>query len=544
MPHFLERLRKARKRLWFFRRRAFAPETEILSHIGSRLRRFRSFRVGWLGILFVSLLVHSLVLPFLLQRDLNLQRREMDRERSFTVRFARPARQERRTESSPPAQEPETTPEPLRKSTTEAPVATPEPTVFGPGAGPPTTAAGSGIAEGSGSRSAREVALDHFGGSEDTEAAVRRGLTWLARHQNPDGRWDCDNFDRRCPPSDRCGNGGHSHYDVGVTALALAAFVAQGAEAPDTWRQVADRAVAFLVEAQRPGGAFGREEARFMYNQAIATYALAQTYRQRSNEALGGFDNESSGEKRGQGFTDASVQDAWAAGGARLGKAIQSALLYSEGAQQAGGGWDYTGKATGRNDLSITGWQILGIEAATAAGFSFPAERIDRAHSMIHRMVEQPEAGVVTYADSGMDAGDKRRGLVPVAILGLLLCGEPLNSPPVKHMADAMLRTLPDDRGRRDFQESGQSLYYWYYGTLALFHLGGAWWETWNPAMKDVLVRLQRTDGHRAGSWDPDPNWTGDIGGRVYATAIAVLTLEVYYRVTPRHVERSKGATP
>jgi hypothetical protein len=49
--------------------------------------------------------------------------------------------------------------------------------------------------------------------------------------------------------------------------------------------------------------------------------------------------------------------------------------------------------------------------------------------------------------------------------------------------------------------------------------------------MRDVLTDLERTEAHAAGSWDPDPNWIGDVGGRVYATALAVLTLEIYYRI-------------
>ena len=36
-------------------------------------------------------------------------------------------------------------------------------------------------------------------------------------------------------------------------------------------------------------------------------------------------------------------------------------------------------------------------------------------------------------------------------------------------------------------------------------------------------------DGCPRGSWDPDGRW-GHEGGRIYATALAVLTLEVYYR--------------
>jgi hypothetical protein len=36
--------------------------------------------------------------------------------------------------------------------------------------------------------------------------------------------------------------------------------------------------------------------------------------------------------------------------------------------------------------------------------------------------------------------------------------------------------------------------------------------------------------GHRAGSWDPDDSLYGAKGGRIYCTALAALSLEVYYR--------------
>jgi hypothetical protein len=61
--------------------------------------------------------------------------------------------------------------------------------------------------------------------------------------------------------------------------------------------------------------------------------------------------------------------------------------------------------------------------------------------------------------------------------------------------------------------------------------------KKWNTAMKACLLRSQRrgsvdksngaTEEH--GSWDPIDEW-GLAGGRVYATAIAAMTLEVYYR--------------
>jgi len=50
--------------------------------------------------------------------------------------------------------------------------------------------------------------------------------------------------------------------------------------------------------------------------------------------------------------------------------------------------------------------------------------------------------------------------------------------------------------------------------------------------MIDCLTGLQRLEDRDAcvyGSWDPIDAW-GTAGGRVYATAINALTLEVYYR--------------
>ena len=71
--------------------------------------------------------------------------------------------------------------------------------------------------------------------------------------------------------------------------------------------------------------------------------------------------------------------------------------------------------------------------------------------------------------------------------------------------------------------------YYWYYGTLAMFQMGGDYWRAWNKKLKSALVDHQRGDGHEHGSWDPRGAW-GFAGGRVYATAINVLSLQIYYR--------------
>ena len=37
------------------------------------------------------------------------------------------------------------------------------------------------------------------------------------------------------------------------------------------------------------------------------------------------------------------------------------------------------------------------------------------------------------------------------------------------------------------------NVYYWYYGTQALHHVGGDEWERWNFLMRDALVNTQET---------------------------------------------------
>src|SRR5262245_15392152 len=58
--------------------------------------------------------------------------------------------------------------------------------------------------------------------------AARKGIGWLVAHQDPDGRWDCDQFMKHDPPADPCPGPGSAQHDVGATGLALLAILAQG----------------------------------------------------------------------------------------------------------------------------------------------------------------------------------------------------------------------------------------------------------------------------------------------------------------------------
>ena len=109
-----------------------------------------------------------------------------------------------------------------------------------------------------------------------------------------------------------------------------------------------------------------------------------------------------------------------------------------------------------------------------------------------------------------------------------------------------LLAELPDIRRLQGGDSTGlHSYYYWYHASLALFLRGGPDWERWNVAWRRAVLSMQdasRTGAgqprHRFGSWPAlGPGWGswGRTGGRVYATALNVLTLETYYRYLPAY---------
>jgi hypothetical protein len=74
------------------------------------------------------------------------------------------------------------------------------------------------------------------------------------------------------------------------------------------------------------------------------------------------------------------------------------------------------------------------------------------------------------------------------------------------------------------------NFYAWYFISQALAQRGGTPARNWKAALEKELVRAQREKGCEAGSWDTVDEWSA-VGGRVYATAIAALSLEAPYRL-------------
>ncbi|MHC4473419.1 MAG: prenyltransferase/squalene oxidase repeat-containing protein, partial [Planctomycetota bacterium] len=197
--------------------------------------------------------------------------------------------------------------------------------------------------------------------------------------------------------------------------------------------------------------------------------------------------------------------------------------------------WRY-GVRPGENDTSVTGWMVMALKSAKVAGLKVDQSAFDGAKAWLDKGTE-PEYGRAGYTKRGDGPArkedmlarfppEKSESLTAVGILSRIFVGEdPARSEIIQKGVDLCMKALPVwDR------ESGSiDMYYWYYGTLAMFQVGGDPWRQWNDAIKDAIVDTQRKDGDEKGSWDPVGVW-GREGGRVYSTALNTMCMEVYYR--------------
>lgn len=364
----------------------------------------------------------------------------------------------------------------------------------------------------------RQEWIGAYGGTLESEAAVRRGLDWLARHQAADGHWGPDVLharpDGRCKEGDVCPGGGSEHR-VALTGLAVLAFQAGGHfDFNDAvYSNCVRHGLDWLAAHQRPDGCFiDRDHGTpwcNMYEHGIATFALADSCEMAASLERKPLD--------------------------RYQQATQRAVLFIHYTQHGDGGWRYTENRNGVSDVSVSGWQVLALKAARRAGVSEVSEDCVARMEAFFKSCEDKKSGRTFY-----QPGHNLPSDAPTAI-GMLVQqfilerpDSPLVVSGANYLADEAESSFKFARKRPRrlrFAAAPGDYYTFYNGTLAMFQAGGQPWKRWNDVVRDELVDRQcgEEDGCRRGSWDPIGQWSPE-GGRVYSTALAVLTLEVYYR--------------
>ena len=359
----------------------------------------------------------------------------------------------------------------------------------------------------------KQALLDFYGGTPESEAAVMRGLKWLAEHQQPDGSWSLKEVGQGIPGCDCEEKPLQSEENLtAATAFGILPFLGAGVthnRAPShppelaQYQKVVERGLVFLARNQvrskdRKDGYLDGG----IYAHTLATMALCEAY--------------------GLSVEDrAKTKDA-------LKINAQLAIKYLLNSQhEAGGGWRYSPGQAG--DMSVTGWVFLAIRTAQLTGIDVLKPPLVRAGRFVDSCaVGPPEAKNARYAYT--PGTDEKVTMSAAGLLTRQYLGWRRDEPDLLAGAEYLMQNLPP--------ESGTSLgriYYYYYATQVLHHLEGSNFDLWNHRMRELLVRTQETKGHRAGSWSPAGVDQGARAGRMYATSMALLCLQVYYRHLPMY---------
>lgn len=329
--------------------------------------------------------------------------------------------------------------------------------------------------------------IEELGGSEGTERAIALGLDWLTKHQEPDGRWDMSK------------HGSTKAYNTAGAGLALLCYYGWGikhgeygdASKDPQHHEAVDKALAWLIEQQKPDGDLrGSSHQHAMYCHGIAAIALCEAY--------------------------ALTEDP------KLKEPATLAIQFILNAQHDAGGWRYTPGQAG--DLSVTGWQLMALHSASMSGIEVPDEAFEKAKRFVDSVAYGKQGG--RYGYTGPSGGGP--AMTPTGMFLRQLELEPPTTARMNESAQHMKANM--------LKPGKRQLYYEYYATLALYQHQGPIWEQWNQSMKENYLAAQTATGEHTGSWDPDIDKNfAKRGGRVTTTALAILSLEVYYRLLPMY---------
>ncbi len=314
--------------------------------------------------------------------------------------------------------------------------------------------------------------------------AVANGLVWLARQQKEDGHWEFD---------------GSSRDHVAATGMALLPFLASGEthKGNRPYQKTVENGLNWLLHASRRRRVtdektvtyFGTEN---MYAHALATTALCEAAAR---------------------TMDPPVK-----------MKAKEAIEFILHAQGRNGSWGYQGPTPTEGDTSIVGWQIQALVAAKRADIKIENEEavFDRANQFLESV----------STDGGAKYGYRERGasktLTPEGLLSRNLMGKlSVLHPAFQRGVEFILENPPE---KKEYDT-----YHWFFATsVAFLHGGDEWKNSWNPRMRDLLIELQdKSEGELKGSWPKDGGFIGTSCGRIGTTALAMLTLEVYYRHAP-----------
>jgi len=315
--------------------------------------------------------------------------------------------------------------------------------------------------------------------------AVSGGGSWLASHQLPNGAWHDDFSEDYCDGllmhSARGGPSPEGVEHAGLTGLALCAFLGAGYtnRGKHPLARTVSRGLRHLKNCQRPDGVFpGVGDWSDAHAHGFAALAMVEVYGMTGSPIFKGS---------AQRALDALSRVWWAAGDDPLATVLTAMTLKS--AQVINADCRKRGKP---EPLSV-------------------------------------DAGLVKHVRADAESFDGGKGDLRAAcgLLARILLGEDARkTPDIRAGAVRLVKAI----GK--FAADADPAFVWV-SSLVCYQVGGR--DAWKPmckALRTYVIDDQRRDGHaccRRGSWDPRAG-PGLAGGRVAATALFAMCLEVYYR--------------
>jgi hypothetical protein len=273
-----------------------------------------------------------------------------------------------------------------------------------------------------------------------TQAAIDRGLAWLAGRQGEDGA---------------LGGSGYSR-NIAVVSLAGMAFLASGStpgRGPHGER--ISRCASYVLAAEDESGFISNAYASHgpMYDHGFATLLLAEIYGTTPNVELR----------------------------EKLARAVRLIVT----TQNAEGGWRYQPKVS-EADISVTVCQVMALRAARNAGLHVPNETIDRCVDYVKR--SQNADGGFMYMLSG---GPSRFPRSAAAVVALYSAGI-YKGEEVRRGIEYLEQQRPAEE---ELTRDTHAMYGQYYAVQAMWQAGGEHWQKWYPAVQEVLLKAQQEDG-------------------------------------------------
>lgn len=303
-------------------------------------------------------------------------------------------------------------------------------------------------------------------------ASLDKALTWLVKAQEPDGRWAS------------ASRGVTNNYDVGVSGLALMALL--GGEPPAGIKGEASEAIRsgvnFLIAQQAPSGLFGPVFSGATYNHGLATLAMVHACARDTNSE-------------------------WRA-------AAERGVRFITTIQDVSGGWNYLCSSPGTVNSSASVWPLVALIRAESAGFKGLNPSVQRGLRWMQAAVNGD--GLMGYYRVN-DAPDGYDTLTAAGAMCLLRGKRGVDSQVLDSMLPKVRKLATEAGGKVDFYRT-----FFVSEALALVQDSGS-----EPAvsMNTRLLAMQQHDGMSAGSWSAHDDKWGMVGGPVYSTALAAMSL-------------------